>query len=106
MYYFGCLLANQLVGNLSSLLLALLPFHIVYSQQATNYSTLLFFFVSSLYLFSRSILKSERRTLYASAAMTTLALFTHYLATLIYPIQFTSLILSDKKKCFIIDMCG
>jgi len=97
-YFFGRLLANQFVGNLSSLLLALLPFHIVYSQQATNYSAFLFFFVFSLYLFYRSILKSERRILYASAAMTTLALFTHYLAILIYPIQFASLILSDKKK--------
>ena len=62
-YKVGCQLFNQKIGLISSFLLSISAFHVIYSQEARPYSLFLFLTLLSFYFFI-SILKADNKRYY------------------------------------------
>jgi uncharacterized membrane protein len=83
LYKLGATIAGERVGLLAALILAVSPLHIYYSQEVRMYALLFLLGTASLYFFARGILGGHRRDWIVYAAVTLLALYTHYGALLV-----------------------
>jgi len=83
-YLAGRELASRRAGLIAAALVALNPYLIWYSQEARSYAALVAFGAFALYFFARSLRRPTGRALAGWAAMSALALCSHYFA--VFPI--------------------
>ncbi len=80
MFAFGKRLMGWKGGVLAGTILALWPMHLWYSQEARNYTLLMFFSFASLYFLYRGLQGENALDWIAFALATALNLYTHYFA--------------------------
>jgi predicted membrane-bound mannosyltransferase len=83
-YLAGRELASRRAGLIAAALVALNPYLIWYSQEARSYAALVMFGALGLYFFARSMSRPSGRSLAGWAAMSALALCSHYFA--VFPV--------------------
>lgn len=83
-YLLGSRVFERETGLLSAFLLAVSPFHIRYSQEARCYTLLALLSMLSLYCLWRAIFGGEVRSWLGFVAFTTLNLYTHLFALLVF----------------------
>gem|GEM_PF-1643645 len=94
LYKLGKLIFNRRVGLIAAFLLAISPWHIWISQNARSNSLLLFLIIVSIYSFFQ-LLETKRKKWFAVyACVTTIAIYTHYFAFMIWIAQNLYVILS------------
>jgi len=80
LYKIGELLVNKKLGLISSLLLALSPLHIWYSQEARNYNLSVFLILVSAFVFLLCLKKDKFFLWTIFIAITSLSIYTSYFA--------------------------
>lgn len=96
-YLLGKELFNKQTGIMAALLLAVAPLHVFYSQEARMYSFATFAVVASNYFFVR-FLKNQRYSKLGFILSGVLAVYSDYLAYLIFPAQILYLLIIQKEK--------
>ncbi len=92
--HLGALIFNRRAGLTAAFLLAISPWHIWISQNARSNSLLLFLIIVSIYSFSQ-LLETRRKKWFAVyACVTTIAIYTHYFAFMIWIAQNLYVIMS------------
>jgi len=77
-YKIGCLLFNKTVGLISAFMLSVSTYHILYSQEARFYSSLVFFSLLSVYLFFKALRQDKFKPWFFFSLGLALGLYTHY----------------------------
>ncbi len=95
-YLIGKELFNKRVAIIGSLLLAIAPLHVYYSQEARMYS-LSAFSVASLSYFLIKMIKGKRFAWIGYAISATLVLYSDYVTYLIFPAHFIFLLITSQK---------
>lgn len=85
-YLIGTKLVSKKVGIVASLLLALAPLHIYYSQEARMYSFASFATALSMYFFF-SLMENRKKAFVGYLLGSTLVLYSDYVAYFIFPAQ-------------------
>jgi uncharacterized membrane protein len=97
MFPLSRLVGGKRLGVLGSLLLALSPFHIWYSQEVRMYSLAALLVMLSIYFLARILDGDKLRNWVAYGGFTSLALYTHYLNAFLILAHMTYLVLSTKR---------
>lgn len=82
-YKIGRLLFNKTVGYISAFMLSVSTYHILYSQEARFYSSLVFFSLLNVYLFFKALEEDRFRNWCFLALGNVLGLYTHYFISFI-----------------------
>lgn len=101
-YKLGCLMFNKAVGMLSSLILAISAFHILYAQETRMYSLAALLAAFSIYFLIRLLRKGSLEVSIAYVLFSSLLMYTHVYSLFIIVAQniyvFTSYLLSRKSS--------
>lgn len=87
MYTLGNRLIGKPAGPLASMLVAVWPAHLHYSQEARQYTLLALFALASIYWLDRGTIKSSTRSWTGYVIATSAAMYTHYFAFLLLAAQ-------------------
>ncbi|MDX6637855.1 MAG: mannosyltransferase [Solirubrobacterales bacterium] len=82
-YLAGRELVSKRAGLFGALLVAVNPYLIWYSQEARSYGMFVMWSAFGLYMFARSLRRRDRSSVFGWAAMSVLALSTHYFAVFV-----------------------
>jgi len=101
-YKLGCLMFNKEVGMLSSLILAVSAFHILYAQEARMYSLAALLAAFSIYFLIRLLRKGSLKVSIAYILFSSLLMYTHVYSLFIIAVHniyvFTLYLLSHKSN--------
>lgn len=86
-YYLGRRLFDARTGQIAALLLAVNGFHIAYSQEARSYSLFVLLTSLSVLFFVEALHSPHPRTLRLHVAASTLAVYAHFFAVLLIPVE-------------------
>jgi len=84
LFKLGELLFNKRVGIIAALFLSLSPWHVWISQNARSNSMLLCLTIISYYAFVHLIQTNERKWIVSYCIITTIAIYTHYFAFMVW----------------------
>lgn len=100
--YFTYLLGNELfkkkVGLLASLLMAIAPLHVYYSQEARMYALAAFPAVASFTFFIRVLKRGGKLNQMGYITSSILVVYSDYLTYLIFPAQLLYILLFEREK--------
>ncbi len=89
---------SKKVGIFSSMLLAIAPLHIYYSQEARPYSLAAFAVSLSSYFFIKLLKKNDLKFLTGYILSSALVFYSDYVAYFLFPAQIIYLLLHEKQK--------
>jgi len=97
MYFLGRLLFNREVGMIASLILAISPFHIGYSQESRMYSLMAMLTLTSMLFFIRMMREKEGRFLWYYLVSSILLIYSHIYGLFVILAQNIYVMVSQKK---------
>ncbi|MFH1641567.1 MAG: glycosyltransferase family 39 protein [Nanoarchaeota archaeon] len=97
-YLIGKRVFNREIGIFSSLILAISPFHIHYSQEARAYSLLMLLSLTSTYYFMKLIKSNDHKYIIVYTISTLIGIYTHYFIFFLLLFQNIYLIIYNLKK--------